>query len=127
MGPEKEAGNVPPGRGSLYMCTQNAEDDKMASTEVKFDQIDISNGLEWSLDSTVFYYIDSLKKKVVAFDFNMDSGNLTNKRTIYDSALEGVNGFPDGMTIDIRGHLWVAFYGGACVSLVNYFGPSWSF
>ena len=48
----------------MYFCRQNPEDNKSATVDAIFDQIDISNGLEWSLDGKVMYYIDSLTRKV---------------------------------------------------------------
>ena len=117
MGPEASRGDVKKGCGSFYFCRQNPEDDKSAFVDAKFDKIDISNGLEWSLDGKVMYYIDSCTAKVEAFDFDTPNGNLTNRRTIFDLRKNGFDkGLPDGMTIDTRGHLWVAVFGGAVVS-----------
>lgn len=41
-----------------------------------FDQVHISNGLDWSLDHRIFYYIDSLAFKVEAFDYDIQTGGL---------------------------------------------------
>jgi sugar lactone lactonase YvrE len=41
-----------------------------------FDQVDISNGLDWSLDHKIFYYIDSLSYSVDAFDYNLQTGQI---------------------------------------------------
>jgi len=40
------------------------------------DQIDISNGLAWSLDNTIMYYIDSLARQVFAFDYDIATGSM---------------------------------------------------
>jgi sugar lactone lactonase YvrE len=39
-----------------------------------------------------------------------------NKRTAFDFELNGVEGYPDGMTIDTEGKLWVATFGGSKVN-----------
>lgn len=41
------------------------------------DGIDISNGMAWSSDNTVFYYIDSIPCKVYAFDFDISAGTVS--------------------------------------------------
>lgn len=119
MGPEGAPGDVKRHQGSMYFCRQNLEDDKIALADAKFDQIDISNGLDWSPDGKVMYYIDSFTRKVEAFDFDASSGSLSNRRTVFDLKANGYNGFPDGMTIDTRGHLWVACFGSSEVLEIN--------
>lgn len=39
-----------------------------------FDGVDMSNGLTWSSDNSLFYYVDSLKYKIDAFDFDIWTG-----------------------------------------------------
>jgi sugar lactone lactonase YvrE len=39
-----------------------------------------------------------------------------NRRTAFDFELNGVEGYPDGMTIDTEGKLWVATFGGSKVN-----------
>lgn len=41
-------------------------------------QVDISNGLDWSLDQKTFFYIDSLSLTVDAFDYDSTSGHIGN-------------------------------------------------
>lgn len=72
-----------------------------------------SNGLTWSLDQRTFYYIDTGTRRVDAFDYNIDTGQIANRRTIVSVPEE--LGKPDGMTIDAEGMLWVALWGGGCV------------
>ena len=79
--------------------------------------ITISNGLAWSLDHKVLYYIDTPTLEVVGYDFDMENGNITNKRTIINIPKE--EGFPDGMTIDNEGMLWIAHWGGWQVTRWN--------
>ena len=57
-------------QGSLYSI------DSDHTVKKHVDKMDISNGLAWSLDNTVFYYIDSLPRKIYAFDFDLPTGSL---------------------------------------------------
>ncbi|KAI1899544.1 hypothetical protein AGOR_G00062880 [Albula goreensis] len=82
-----------------------------------FDQVDISNGLDWSLDHKILYYIDSLSYMVEAFDYDIQTGKICNRRKVY--SLEKGEGIPDGMCIDIEGKLWVACYNGARVLRID--------
>jgi sugar lactone lactonase YvrE len=92
MGYEKNPGNVAPKAGSLFMITPKVDDQNAANAEFKFDKIDISNGLDWSLDGKTMYYIDSLTYCVAAFDYDLDSGNITNQRIVYDFKANNTEG-----------------------------------
>ncbi|KFV68944.1 Regucalcin [Dryobates pubescens] len=78
-----------------------------------FDQVDVSNGLDWSLDHKTFFYIDSLSYSVDAFDYDLQTGKISNRRSVYK--LEKEENIPDGMCIDTEGKLWVACYNGGRV------------
>lgn len=41
-----------------------------------FNKVDISNGLDWSLDHRTFFYIDSLSYSVDAFDYDLHTGAI---------------------------------------------------
>lgn len=106
MGLETEPAKPEPQMGSLYSL------DKNRALKKHLDKIDISNGLAWSLDNKIMYYIDSLPRKVYAFDFDLEAGTITNQRTAVDFNVSPVAelGFPDGMCSDVEGKLWVACY-----------------
>ncbi|GFR14775.1 hypothetical protein TNCT_257531 [Trichonephila clavata] len=61
-------------------------------------------------------------RKIYYFDYNLEDGSATNKRVLInyneDTAFENL-GYPDGMTIDIEGKLWVACYAGGCVLRID--------
>ena len=68
----------------------------------------ISNGLCWSLDKKYFYFIDTPTSQVVRYDYS--NGKIENKTSIiHIDASE--DGYPDGMTIDAEGKLWIAHWG----------------
>ncbi|MGB0113142.1 MAG: SMP-30/gluconolactonase/LRE family protein [Ilumatobacteraceae bacterium] len=77
------------------------------------DGVTISNGLCWSADGTTMYYIDTPTGRVDAFAFEASSGEICDRRTVV-SVPDGA-GSPDGMTIDVEGGLWVAFWDGHVV------------
>lgn len=73
-----------------------------------------SNGVVWSLDQTMMYYIDTPTRQVSAFDYDVTSGDILNRRVAITIPAE--MGYPDGMAIDAEGNLWIALWGGSCVS-----------
>ncbi len=81
------------------------------------ENITISNGLAWSADHKTFYYIDTPTREVKAFDYDLATGQIANPRVavyVPDSL-----GWPDGMTSDTDGNLWIALWGGAQVTKWN--------
>ena len=93
--------------GSLYRL------DPDGSVTTVLTGIGISNGLGWSPENRVMYYIDSLAAGVDAFDFELGTGAISHRRRLIDVAAE--DGVPDGMTVDEEGCLWVALWGGGAV------------
>ena len=73
----------------------------------------ISNGLEWSPDGSLMYYIDTATQGMDVFDFDLEAGHASGRRPFIH--FEASFGVPDGMTIDAEGYLWVAFYDGWAV------------
>ena len=77
--------------------------------------VTISNGLTWSPDHKTFYYIDTPIRKVMAYDYDLESGAIANPRVAVDIPDLSL-GWPDGMTSDAQGNLWIAMWGGAQVT-----------
>lgn len=75
--------------------------------------IRVSNGMAWSLDNKTMYHTDTTARSIYAYDFDLDSGAIHNRRVLVDTA--GMKGVPDGMTIDEEGYLWSAFAYGRAV------------
>lgn len=78
------------------------------------DGITISNGLAWSPDHKTMYYIDTPTREVRAFDYDLTTGQIANPRKAIH--IPESLGWPDGMTSDTQGNLWVAMWGGAQVT-----------
>lgn len=95
-------------QGKLYCL--NAD----LTYQTKLEPVTLSNGLDWSPDEKTMYYIDTPRREVQAFDYEAESGDITNGRVAIHVP-EGM-GNPDGMCVDREGHLYVALWGGGCVS-----------
>ncbi|MEQ7800761.1 SMP-30/gluconolactonase/LRE family protein [Pedobacter sp. ASV1-7] len=76
-----------------------------------------SNGILWSLDQKTMYYIDTPTCKVSAYDFDNNTGQLSNPRSVITIPIN--MGRPDGATIDSEGMIWIAMWGGYCVTRWN--------
>lgn len=95
--------------GGLYSYASDGTLNKLLSG------IGISNGLAWSPDHRTLYYIDTPTRQVMAYDYDLLSGQIANPRLAVEIP-DGL-GWPDGMTSDTNGNLWIAMWGGAAVTL----------
>lgn len=93
-----------PNAGSLYVL------EKDFTVKTKITGVTCSNGIAWSTDHKTLYYIDTPTCSVVAYNYNLINGNISDMRVVINTSKE--MGYPDGMTIDIEGMLWIAFWGG---------------
>ncbi len=82
--------------------------DPDGSVHVMQTGVTCSNGIGWSPDNRTMYYSDSMVFSVFAYDFDLDSGTISNRRVFhrFDS------GLPDGLTVDSDGFVWVAIWDG---------------
>jgi L-arabinonolactonase len=71
--------------------------------------VGISNGLGWSPDNRIMYYTDSIKHQIYAYDFDLESGTIRNRR-VFAETPEGY--VPDGLTVDVDGYIWSAKWDG---------------
>ena len=65
-----------------------------------------SNGPCWSPDGSTFYFSDTPLGRICAYDYDLDSGDISNKR-VFVSTRE-LGGSPDGATVDADGCVWSA-------------------
>ena len=72
--------------------------------------VTVSNGLEWSPDGSLAYYVDTPTGRVDVFDYDSARG-LTGRR----SFVAVHSGSPDGLTVDAEGGVWVALWRGSAV------------
>ncbi len=97
--------------GALYRLDSDSSIHKM------IENVSISNGIAWSPDTTKMYYIDTPTQKVMAYDYDNETGEITNPKVAVDVSPD--LGSPDGMTIDADGNLWIALWGGSAVGCWN--------
>lgn len=90
--------------GSLYRF------DGSAAAHVVDGGFQVSNGLGWSPDDKVFYFTDSGLQTVFAYDFDLESGAISNRRVFAYFPPE--RGRPDGLSVDADGYVWIALWDG---------------
>ena len=94
--------------GSLYRLSAGG----------RWEEIDtgytVANGPAIDASQKVLMHTDSVRRAIYRFDLNVFDGTLSNKRIW--KALADSEGYPDGMCFDAEGNLWIAHWGGACVS-----------
>ncbi|HMC85764.1 MAG TPA: SMP-30/gluconolactonase/LRE family protein [Chitinophagaceae bacterium] len=76
----------------------------------KITGVTISNGIAWSIDHSIFYYIDTPTLEIAAYDYDKINGSISNRKAVIH--IPDGEGYPDGMTIDDEGMLWIALWGG---------------
>ncbi|HXH99609.1 MAG TPA: SMP-30/gluconolactonase/LRE family protein [Sphingobacteriaceae bacterium] len=91
--------------------------EKDLTVKKKIDQVSIANGMAWNLDHTTFYFIDTPTHEIVAYQYDKETGSISDKKTLVSIPKE--DGFPDGMTIDNEGMLWIAHWNGWQVTRWN--------
>jgi L-arabinonolactonase len=67
----------------------------------------VSNGPCWSPDDKVFYFADSWSGEIWAYDYDIATGSLANRRT-FTKVNTSNGGAADGSTVDAEGCLWNA-------------------
>jgi sugar lactone lactonase YvrE len=77
----------------------------------------VSNGIAWSPDDRIMYFADSRAETVFAYDFNLDAGEILNRRVFF-STLD-IEGRCDGATVDSEGFYWCALVHGGKIARVD--------
>lgn len=95
-----------PHLGTLYRVRSDG------GVTVQDRELGISNTLCWSPDGTIFYFGDTMQNTIFAWDYDIKTGEISNKRPFF-SGFE--RGRPDGSAIDSDGYIWNARYGGSCI------------
>ncbi|MET8950798.1 SMP-30/gluconolactonase/LRE family protein [Streptomyces sp. NPDC004393] len=93
-----------PGGGAL---TRIAPDGTVLTV---LDDVAVSNGTGWSPDGRLMYYIDSPTRRIDVFDIGED-GLPAGRRPL----VQVEEGFPDGLTVDADGCVWVALWDGGAI------------
>lgn len=108
-------------RGRFYAGTMHETDTKLhtgdlyrldpdGSVHVMASELRCPNGIGWSLDKKTMYFTDSPFHTIYAFDYDVASGAMENRRPFI--VVPDTDGVPDGMTVDSEGCIWSAQWGG---------------
>ncbi len=92
------------GAGSLYRLNLDC------AVSVMETGLTVSNGIGWSPDKTRMYLTDSPRKIIYVYDFDAQSGTISNRRAFVHTPNEA--SVPDGLTVDSEGFVWSARWGG---------------
>jgi sugar lactone lactonase YvrE len=93
-----------PGGGGLSRITGDG------TVRTLLDDVAVSNGIGWSPDGRLMYYVDSPTRRIDVFDMG-DDGLPVNRRPLAHVD----RGFPDGLTVDAEGCVWVALWDGGAI------------
>jgi sugar lactone lactonase YvrE len=73
----------------------------------------LSNGIGWSADGKTMYYVDTLRRSLDRFDYDIAGCVLRGRRTV--AAFRNGDVLPDGLCLDAEDRIWVALWGGSGV------------
>lgn len=96
------------GRGGLWRL----DEDWNATLVV--DGLTQPNGLDWSPARDAFYLVETQARQVLRFAWDAERGTIDSEPTVLVDA-DAFSGYPDGLCVDTRGHLWIAEFAGAAV------------
>jgi sugar lactone lactonase YvrE len=101
-----------PGRGTLYRL-----DPDHRVTDL-IGGVTVSNGIGWSPDGSLMYYVDSPTCRVDMLDYDPATGAIAGRRPF--ATIDAGDAIPDGLAVDADGCVWVALWDGGAVLR---FGP----
>ena len=93
-------------RGALFRL------DPDGTKHTMLTEIGISNGLDWSPDRTTMYYTDSIQYTVYKFDYNLQTGSISNQQPFFQLPEDEREIVPDGLCVDQEGNIWSAQWNG---------------
>jgi sugar lactone lactonase YvrE len=102
--------NFVPGAGNLWML------DTDRKIHHKLGNVTCSNGLVWTRDAKLMYYIDTFTRHLDVFDYDITTGAIENRRIAVDNSWDG---HFDGMTIDADDNVYIATLAGGAVLKID--------
>jgi sugar lactone lactonase YvrE len=106
-------------RGRFWVGTMRLDEAAGAAALYRYDGttleeivsgVGLSNGIGWSPDDRLMYYVDTLTSQIDVFDYD---GDVANRRVF--ATIDKADGFPDGLAVDDEGGVWVALWAGGAV------------
>jgi len=103
-------------RGRFWCGSMDAGLAKASANLYRFDpdlschkmdtDIICSNGIAWSPDNSVMYFSDTRKESLYAYDYDIETGGIANRRVLVDTSDKPFR--IDGATVDADGNYWCA-------------------
>jgi len=106
VGRSGEANEATAGKGELYRVSRGAP------PKLFRYQLGISNTVCWSPDNRRFYFGDTMKNTIWAYDYDASAGAISGERPFFAKFSRG---HPDGSATDSEGYLWNCRFGGNCI------------
>ena len=88
--------------------------DESGTASLAIEGLTQPNGMGWSPDGSWFYLVETQARVILKFPFDADSATVTNNPVELIGAANFL-GYPDGLTVDTEGNLWIAEYAGGAV------------
>lgn len=88
------------GSGVLYSLTPDRRATRL------LDGLRLPNGMALSADERLLYLADTWAKKILVLDYDPHTGAAAKPRVFIDLASD--EGYPDGLTLDTQGDMWIA-------------------
>lgn len=93
--------------GALYRLDRDGTMNRV------LDDVAFPNGMGFNPGADRFYFTDSYGNAIYTFDYDEDTGAITDRRLFADT--EADPGVPDGLAVDADGHIWSGRWDGGGV------------
>jgi sugar lactone lactonase YvrE len=110
-------------QGRLWFGTMDREDrapiaglyrwDAEHGLQRRVDGVSLSNGIQFSPEGDVLYFVDSWTQRLDAFEYDVATGEVGTRRTVVEVPTEA--GMPDGINVDAQGRIYVALFNGGAL------------
>ena len=90
--------------GNLFRIEKND------SATLMQDRVEEANGMGWSPDNKVFYFTETGRFSIFAYNYDVQTGEISNRRT-FATMESNAGGVFDGLTVDSEGCVWSAHNG----------------
>ncbi len=96
--------------GKLYQL------DKNKKLSVLKESMYIPNGMDWSLNGSLFYLTDTVRLTIYLYDYDVENGTIHNERNF----IQFEKGeYPDGMCMDKEENFWITIWGKGKIKRFN--------
>ena len=99
--------------GTLHLDSDDSTSETLSvverdrSVRTLDDDLSLSNGLGWTIDGSLMYSVDTLRRRISVRDYDPETGSAGPRATF----VQFEEGYPDGLTLDAEDHVWVAIWG----------------